>query len=362
MIKFLFVLFSIGCVQVLAHPVLPDSTAEIRGFCIAAPNPAEHARFLTFIEKELVPRKVNTLILRIDFNYRYKSQPMLRDSAALSRDEVKQIVAICKANQINLIPQINLLGHQSWASKTTNLLRVFPQFDETPLVKMPEKYVWPNADGLYCKSYCPLHPDVHEVVFDLVDEIMEAFEATDFHAGMDEVFYIGDDNCPRCTGKNKAILFANEVAKIRDHLAGKGQKLWIWGDRLLDGKETGIGMWEASENNTHPAVDMLPKDVMICDWHYVRSEPTAAYLAMKGYNVITCVWNKPEVALSQYEDYKTYKTKVNPKLAGRYRGMMQTIWSGAGSFLDAMDNFKADSVKTDGQAACFTQLFEAINR
>ena len=33
-----------------------------------------------------------------------------------------------------------------------------------------EAYEWPNPDGLYCKSYCPLHPEVHDVVFALVDE------------------------------------------------------------------------------------------------------------------------------------------------------------------------------------------------
>lgn len=234
MMKSLRLLFLIICfTKTMAGPSIfndADSTSEIRGFCIAAPAPAEHARFMNFIKDELIPRKVNTLILRVDFNYQFESHPELRDSSALSKEQVKQIVGLCKANNINLIPQINLLGHQSWASKTQNLLRVYPQFDETPKVIMPVEYKWPNPDGLYCKSYCPLHPDVNEVVFGLVDEIMEVFEARDFHAGMDEVFYIGEDNCPRCKGKNKAILFAGEVAKIRDHLAGNNQKLWIWGD------------------------------------------------------------------------------------------------------------------------------------
>lgn len=348
-------------IRSFGHASLPDSTAEIRGFCIAAPSVADHGRFLSFIEKELVPRKVNTLILRVDWNYQFKSHPELRDEKALSSAQIKQIVKLCKDNGIKLMPQINLLGHQSWAETTYNLLKVYPQFDETPHVKMPEKYVWPNADGLYCKSYCPLHPGVHAVVFDLVDEIMEAFESNEFHAGMDEVFYIGDDKCPRCAGKDKAELYAGEVKVLRDHVAAKGGKLWIWGDRLLDGKTSGMGMWEASENNTFRAVDLIPKDVVICDWHYERSEPSAAYLAMKGLNVITCVWNKPSVALTQYEDYKTFKTNANPKLAGRYQGMMQTVWSGAGSFMNAFDAVKADPTKKDGQVECFTQLFDKIN-
>ena len=37
-------------------------------------------------------------------------------------------------------------------------------------------------------KHCPLHPDVHKIVFDLVDEICNVFETDAFHAGMDEVF------------------------------------------------------------------------------------------------------------------------------------------------------------------------------
>src|SRR5688572_6139160 len=224
-----------------------------RGFCIAAPRPDELDEFLKFIREELKPRSINTLILRVDFNYQFESHPELRDSAALSKQDVHRIVTECKAAGISLIPQINLLGHQSWASTTHNLLRVYPQFDETPHVKMPANYKWPNDDGLYCKSYCPLHPDVHPIVFSLVDEVCDAFGSTAFHAGMDEVFYIGDSKCPRCNGKSKAELFAGEVTIIRDHLATKGRRLWIWGDRLLDGSITGLGMWEGSTNDTHRA-------------------------------------------------------------------------------------------------------------
>jgi hypothetical protein len=181
-----------------------DSILPVRGFAIAAPPPSYLDSFVTFIEKELAPRQVNTLILRVDYNYQYKSHPELRDSIALSSGDVKKIVNSCRNNKIRLIPQINLLGHQSWANKTGNLLLKYPAFDETPEVKMPETYKWPNTDSLYCKSYCPLHPQVHQIVFALIDEICDVFETDAFHAGMDEVFYIGSDKCPRCKGMDKA--------------------------------------------------------------------------------------------------------------------------------------------------------------
>ena len=60
-----------------------DSILPVRGFCIGAPKPNAVNAFVTFINKELAPRKVNTLILRVDYNYQYTSHPELRDSMAL---------------------------------------------------------------------------------------------------------------------------------------------------------------------------------------------------------------------------------------------------------------------------------------
>jgi len=329
-----------------------NNELPIKGFCIAAPRPDRVDDFIKFIDEELAPAQVNTLILRVDWNYQYSSHPELADSIALSSKDVKRMVRICQENNINLVPQINLLGHQSWAGTAYSLITLYPEFDETPHVEMPENYEWPNDDGLYCKSYCPLHPEVHEVVFALVDEICEVFEASHYHAGMDEVFYIGHDSCPRCSGHDKAELFAGEVNKIRDHLALKDRTLMIWGDRLIDGKTSGMGLWEASYNNTHRAIDMIAKDVFICDWHYERAEQSAVYFAMKGFKVATCPYNKPEIALEQIDDMKGFISNANPKLLPRYQGIIQTIWSGAGSFMDRYYKHIENPEAKTGSVAC----------
>ncbi|MDN3688963.1 family 20 glycosylhydrolase [Cyclobacterium jeungdonense] len=311
----------------------------VRGLAIAAPQKGDVDTFVDFMDQVLAPRGVNVLILRVDYNYAYESHPELRNEEVLSRSDVKKIVATAADHGIKLIPQINLLGHQSWASSLGNLLKVYPEFDETPHITLPEEYEWPNEDGLYCKSYCPLHPEVHGVVFDLVDEILEVFETDAFHAGMDEVFYIGDDRCPRCSGRDKAELFAGEVTKIRNHLNLTDKKLWIWGDRLIDGKTTGIGMWEASMNNTHRAIDMIPTDVVICDWHYERPDQTPVLFAMKGFDVITCSWRNPEVGVMQVEDMVRYRTYQNEKLKDRFQGVVLTVWSGADSFMEGYKSY-----------------------
>jgi hypothetical protein len=305
------------------------------GLCIAAPSPSDLDRFLLFMEEVLAPGGVNTLVLRVDYNYAYESFPNLRGDDPLTKMEVGRLVALADTLGIRLIPQINLLGHQSWHGNLGNLLREFPEFDETPSVELPERYEWPNEDGLYCKSYCPLHPKLHQVVLALVDEIMGVFGADAFHAGMDEVFYIGMEECSRCRGKDRSILFAGEVNLLRDHLATQGKELWIWGDRLIDGKTTGIGLWEASENDTHRAIDLISKDVVISDWHYERADPTAALFALKGFRVITCPWNRPDVTRSQLGMLDDFRTNTPEAARDRFYGIMQTVWSPADNFLES---------------------------
>ncbi|MCX7894917.1 MAG: hypothetical protein N2447_03040, partial [Thermoanaerobaculum sp.] len=50
----------------------------------------------------------------------------------------------------------------SWAKTTFPLLVKYPEFDETPQIPLD------NPD-IYCRSWCPLHPKVNDVVFALMD-------------------------------------------------------------------------------------------------------------------------------------------------------------------------------------------------
>ena len=339
-----------------------DSILPVRGFCIDLPRANGVDSFIHFIHDALAPRRVNTLFLLVDYRYQFKSHPELVDSGALSLDEVKKIVRACAAEKIRIIPQINMLGHQSWEGHIGKLLQAYPEFDETPWVKNPVKYVWPNDDNLYCRSYCPLHPKIHEVLFAVIDELCDAFEATAFHAGMDEVFYIGEPKCPRCGGRDPATLFAGEVQAIHDHLAQKNRELWIWGDRLIDGKTTGIGEWEASYNNTFRAIDMIPHDVVICDWHYERPDQTAVYFATKGFRVISCPWQISRNGLAQVDDMVRYRNASTPEMKDRFLGIVETTWTNTQGFLNGYYGIARKNPARDNTAwDCFRAVFQHID-
>lgn len=124
------------------------SEFPVRAISISAPTPSNIDSFLVFINTELAPRRFNTIFLLVDYNYQFISHPELAIKDALSKTDVQRIKAACDLKNIRIIPHINLLGHQSWANHNTKLLEVYPDFDETPWIKMPQYYVWPNADSL----------------------------------------------------------------------------------------------------------------------------------------------------------------------------------------------------------------------
>jgi len=323
----------------------------VRGLHSFAPAKGELALAEKFIREVLPQEGVTHLVLEFNYSFAYQSHPELGDANALDAGAVKQLLKACRESGVKLIPQLNCLGHQSWAKNTAALLKKHPEFDETPYVPADNK-------GIYCREWCPLHPDLHKIVFALMDELADACEAEAFHCGMDEVFLLGDPKCPRCAGKDKAQLFAGEVKLLHDHLSEKKRTMWMWGDRFLDGKATHIGKWEASETGTHPAIDLVPKDIVICDWHYDKAPETPRHFASKGFSVVACPWKNEAVALSQMELMRALTAEKNP---GQPLGMLQTTWVPFAKFANAYYGEK-EAGDSPGSAKCFKALFAALRK
>lgn len=253
---------------------------------------------------------VNVLVVEVNYHFEFMSHPELRMPESISREAVQQLLKSCRQNGIRLLPQFQCLGHQSWAEKTFPLLVRYPEMDETP-------GQFANNAGIYCRSWCPQHPEVNPVVFALMDELLDAFEADGLHVGMDEVFLIASEHCPRCRGGDPAQLFARAVKEYHAHLVGKRKvEMLMWGDRLLDDAVTGYGEWEAAQNGTHPALDLIPKDIILCDWHYTRLEayPSIPLFLEKGFHVWPGGWRDVEATHALLEYAASFQ---QPEMLGR---------------------------------------------
>jgi len=128
---------------------------------------------------------------------------------------------------------------------------------------------YPANQGTYCRSYCPSHPELHGVIFDLIDELLAHFNRT----------------------------------------------MWIWGDRFLDGEVTGMGQWDAAKNGTAPAIHAVPKGIEICDWRHETAHPSAGYFALEGFRVLSSPWRRSAVALRQLDAIRLARMNSSPAVA-----------------------------------------------
>ncbi len=296
-----------------------------RGVHLMSPGKDGIPALKTGIAEGLVPLGVNVIVLEVNYGFQFHSHPELSEGAGLSRDDCRDLATFCRDRGIRLIPQLNCLGHQSWDKTTMPLLKKYPQFDETPNVPADNK-------GIYCRSWCPLHPDVNPIVFALIDELADAFQADAFHVGMDEVFLVASEQCSRCVGKNPAEVFARAVNDLHSHIADKKKMtMLMWADRLIDDKTMGYGKWESSANGTAPAIDKIPTDIILCDWHYELRDhyPSVAYFQQKGFRVWPASWNNPKAALAFLEEGRRVNT-------GRVIGHLGTTWGSAPAFCKAL--------------------------
>jgi hypothetical protein len=258
---------------------------------------------------------VNVLVIEIDYQFAFQSLPGLGSEKGLTKEGAARLARACREQGIRPIPLFNCLGHQSWAKTTFPLLVKYPEFDETP-------GQFPDNKDIYCRSWCPQHPDVNRVVFALMDELVDAFSADALHVGLDEVLLIASEHCPRCKGGDPAKLFAKAVNDLHAHLVGKRKvEMLLWGDRLLDAGVVGYGEWESAKNGTHRAIDLVPKDLIVCDWHY---EKMAEYksiplLLEKGFRVWPSGWNKVEPTEALIAAAQKHR-------GGRMLGHLCTTW------------------------------------
>jgi hypothetical protein len=276
---------------------------------------------------KLAERGLNVLILEVDYHFEFKAYPKLREGKTpITPEGAGKFAVLCRKHGIRLIPEFQCLGHQSWKAHTLPLLTVYPEFDLTP-------DAFPKNKDIYCREWDPLNPKVNEIVFKLMDEIIDGFKADALHVGMDEVFLLGADQSPSTKGRDPAKVFAKAVKDLHQHVV-KDRKIemLMWSDRLFDAKKYKWDKWEASDYGTAPAVDMIPTDIILCPWHYELhdSYPSVPLFVEKGFRVLPASWKKQDAVKALIES----SAKVDsPKMLGH----LFTTWVGK---IDAVADYQ----------------------
>ena len=274
-------------VKVIDYPTLP-----FRGIRLYLPGRENISFFKRFIRDFMALYKYNKLILEVNGSMRLDKHPEINvgsiefanemnysrrgrpegpgnqfqnsahhdaaDGQILEKEEVAELISYIRKFHIEVIPEIPSLTHSYY---------LLNRHRELAEIKDAE---WPD-------TYCPSNPASYDLVFDVLDEYIEVIKPRMIHLGKDE-WRMPVEICPLCKGKDYRELFIQDIRKIYDHLEGKGIKVAIWGDHLLESvRNKGFRDRKTKSGYTYKIPGALspeqvnqfiPKDILIFNWFW----------------------------------------------------------------------------------------------
>ena len=260
----------------------PDS--EMRGFHMGLPRLDRIDFTKRFFRYVLLPLGYNHVVIEFNGDMRYHRHPeitenwlqadkdwregkratkilhseMGADGTALEQDQVRELTGLLDDFGIEVIPEVQSLGHVDYivnAHKELSELRRY--YETTPL---EGKYIDRLDIPDHC--YCPALPESMAIIKDVIDEVVEVVRPKRrVHIGHDEVYHLG--LCEECRKKGAARTYCDHVTELHGYLKSKGLDTVIWSDAL----HTDLPYYESDvEILKHE----LPKDLLLFDyvWYY----------------------------------------------------------------------------------------------
>jgi|LSQX01.2.fsa_nt_gb hexosaminidase len=155
----------------------------------------------------------------------------LRYGGYYTKDEIRDIVAYAKERYIEVVPEIDMPGH------TTAIISTFPN------VSCEGKKIDVRCTGgIFPEILCAGNDETFELIYKILDEVIELFPGDYVHIGGDEAPKIKWKNCEKCQKRMKDHQLKNEeelqgwfMNKVADYLSSKGKKTISWNESLKSG-------------------------------------------------------------------------------------------------------------------------------
>lgn len=197
-----------------------------------------------------------SLGLYLEHRFAYACVPWAQGKQCITADLVRDLQS--EFPSLTLVPFLNVLGHMEGFIYTEGGRHLREE----------------TFTGLQA---CPSHPELRVLATQIVDEVMGVFSSDIVHIGGDETYQL--HRCSRCLAAvpdgvddPKAWLYNDFYRPLLEQVLRAGRTPGIWGDMFLD----------------HPAaLDGIPRDTVIFDWHYEGGVAESA-AKFEGFRVYGC--------------------------------------------------------------------------
>jgi len=313
--------------------------------------------------------KMNAVMIDLCNVFRFESYPEMALPQAVPLSDLQPIIDLCRMYYAEPIPALNLLAHQEHF-----LAQARPDLMLVKLAEFPKKRVSRYEEFFYWEPvYDPNNPEVRRIVSAVIDETVKLFRPRYLHIGHDECGALRF--VPRKHDKEIRDLFSGSVNFLHDYLKKHNVQTMMWGDMFLNQRMFPSG----AAHGAYPgapiaaAIDDIPKDVIITDWHYWpytrhypdaggprQDFPSSLYFSDQGFDVIGTTLAKLAANEKQIKALKRHRAHSRNYAAyvgdlpepgtggekGAGLGMMVSHWYLGPRWLPELSDGRATSVTT----------------
>ena len=293
-------------IKLIDGDMIPACRMEDAPFCafrgahLFLPAPDQMAFAKRLIKYILSPMGYNHIILELAGAMEFRSHPEIneafceanRRAAAgewppfphgsvggrqlVSQEAIRDFVAYARGYGIEIIPEIQSLGHVQF------MTQAHPEIAERPadaprFEATDERLADIPPNDFYAHCFCPSNPRSYEILFDLMEEVVEVFQPAKYvHMGHDEIYQIGV--CPVCRQRDPADLLAEDLCRLHDWLSARGLTMMIWSDMLQP----------VTKYKTPAAIHRIPRDIVMLDfiWYFHTDKDIEDNLLAENFEVI----------------------------------------------------------------------------
>jgi hexosaminidase len=256
------------------------------------------------IIRQLAAYKINFYLPYIEDMFSFDKYPEIGlGRGALSKDEVRELVAYAKQYHIEIVPIFQCLGHQE-------RLLAIPRLN----------HLAENPDKPWC--FASVVEEVYPFLTDLIRELVEVFPAPYFCIGCDETYDLGSGKSKElATQIGKDGLFAQHVVKVKQIVEQHGKQVWMYADMPFSPEYPNL-------------LDKLPKDIVMINWIYLTATDYRRAHAIQdsGYPQIVSPATHSHGRI--FPDFEEANSNVDHLLYAGYKtgaiGAIQSSWSDFG--------------------------------
>ena len=273
---------------------------ELRGFHCGLPSLENFEFMRRFFRYVLLPLRYNIVFIQVSGGMQYDRHPeinegyayasakaragempgfphqsMIADGTVLTKEQVKTYISYARDLGFEIVPEVQSLAHVQYI---TYAHPEIAEIDDVVLTVDDERAADAPPPSVYQHNYCPSLERSYEIIFDILDEVIEVFKPERYvHIGHDEVYKIGV--CKRCRDKNPSDLFYDEVMRLYEYIKAKGLKTVMWADMLHPAP---ITAYLTADRRAE-----FPKDILMLDfiWYFHFDKDIESDLLPLGFKV-----------------------------------------------------------------------------